>query len=34
MPEGLLDNLDAIQIRDLTAYLTHPSQVPLPDDKD
>jgi putative heme-binding domain-containing protein len=32
MPEGLLDNLDATQIRDLTAYLTHPSQVPLPDD--
>lgn len=28
MPEGLLENLSPEQIRDLVAYLTHPSQVP------
>lgn len=30
MPEGLLDSLTPDQIRDLIAYLTYPSQVPLP----
>lgn len=30
MPEGLLNPLTAGQIRDLIAYLMHPSQVPLP----
>ena len=30
MPEGLLDNLTPDQIRNLIAYLTYPSQVPLP----
>ncbi len=30
MPEGLLQNLNDDQIRDLIAYLRHPSQVPLP----
>lgn len=30
MPDGLLDNLSTDQIRDLTAYLMQPSQVPLP----
>ncbi len=29
MPDGLLDNLTANQIRDLISYLAHPSQVPL-----
>ncbi|QDT09141.1 PVC-type heme-binding CxxCH protein [Planctomycetes bacterium K23_9] len=29
MPEGMLDNLTANQIRDLISYLAHPSQVPL-----
>jgi putative membrane-bound dehydrogenase-like protein len=32
MPDGLLQNLEADQIRDLIAYLQHPVQVPLPDD--
>jgi putative heme-binding domain-containing protein len=30
MPDGLLDSLTAEQIRDLIAYLRHPTQVPLP----
>lgn len=30
MPEGQLETLSAEQIRDLFAYLMHPSQVPLP----
>lgn len=30
MPDGLLDNLTSEQIRNLVAYLMHPSQVPLP----
>jgi putative heme-binding domain-containing protein len=30
MPEGQLDQLSPSQIRDLFAYLRHPSQVPLP----
>lgn len=30
MPEGLLQTLTEAQIRDLFAYLMHPSQVPLP----
>jgi putative membrane-bound dehydrogenase-like protein len=31
MPDGLLDNLSATEIRDLIAYLSQPTQVPLPD---
>ena len=30
MPEGLLDNLSDEQIRNLIAYLSHPTQVDLP----
>ncbi|TWU57811.1 PVC-type heme-binding CxxCH protein [Rubripirellula reticaptiva] len=30
MPDGLFDTLSADQIRDLVAYLSHPSQVPMP----
>jgi putative membrane-bound dehydrogenase-like protein len=30
MPDGLLSNLSDDQVRDLIAYLMHPSQVPLP----
>jgi putative heme-binding domain-containing protein len=30
MPDGLLDQLSGPQIRDLIAYLRHPTQVPLP----
>jgi putative membrane-bound dehydrogenase-like protein len=30
MPEGLLDTLNATEIRDLIAYLEHQTQVPLP----
>lgn len=30
MPEGLLESLTALQVRDLIAYLMHPGQVPLP----
>lgn len=30
MPEGLLQALSETQVRDLIAYLMHPSQVPLP----
>jgi putative heme-binding domain-containing protein len=30
MPEGLLETLTATQVRDLIAYLMHPTQVPLP----
>jgi putative membrane-bound dehydrogenase-like protein len=30
MPEGMLDNLTAAQIRDLIGYLSHPAQVALP----
>jgi hypothetical protein len=30
MPEGQLEMLSAEQIRNLFAYLHHPSQVPLP----
>ncbi len=30
MPDGLLDTLSATEIRDLIAYLSHPTQVPLP----
>ena len=33
MPEGLLQTLTAEQIRDLIAYLMHPTQVPLPEEK-
>jgi putative heme-binding domain-containing protein len=29
MPEGLLDSLNPAEVRDLIAYLMHPSQVPL-----
>jgi len=32
MPEGMLQNLTPEQVRDLIAYLKHPSQVPLPDE--
>ena len=32
MPDGLLDQLSDPQIRDLVAYLRHPTQVPLPDE--
>lgn len=31
MPDGLLDQLTEQQIRDLVAYLRHPTQVPLPE---
>ena len=31
MPDGLLDNLTDRQVRDLIAYLKHPTQVPLPE---
>lgn len=31
MPEGLLDNLSAEQVRNLVGYLVHPSQVTLPE---
>jgi len=31
MPDGLLDTLSASEIRDLIAYLSQPTQVPLPD---
>jgi hypothetical protein len=30
MPDGLLDNLSATEIRDLIAYLSKFTQVPLP----
>ncbi len=30
MPEGLLDSLPAVDVRDLMGYLMHPRQVPLP----
>ena len=30
MPDGLLDTLKPDEIRDLIAYLSHPTQVPLP----
>jgi putative heme-binding domain-containing protein len=30
MPEGLLDTLSAEEVRDLIAYLVHPTQVPVP----
>jgi hypothetical protein len=30
MPEGLLDPLTPDEVRDLVAYLRHPTQVPLP----
>jgi hypothetical protein len=30
MPEGLLQSLSETQVRDLFAYLMHPTQVPLP----
>ena len=30
MPDGLLDPLQPDEIRDLMAYLSHPTQVPLP----
>ena len=33
MPEGMLDNLTDHQVRDLIAYLQHPTQVPLADQK-
>ena len=33
MPPGLLETLSAEQIRDLIAYLMHPQQVALPDEK-
>ena len=32
MPDGLLDPLKPDEIRDLIAYLSHPTQVPLPSD--
>jgi putative membrane-bound dehydrogenase-like protein len=31
MPDGLLDQLSEAQVRDLVAYLRHPTQVPLPE---
>ncbi|MFM8634448.1 MAG: cytochrome C, partial [Planctomycetia bacterium] len=31
MPDGLLDQLSESQVRDLIAYLRHPTQVPLPE---
>ncbi len=31
MPDGLLDTLKPDEIRDLMAYLAHPTQVPLPE---
>ncbi len=30
MPDGLLDPLKPDEVRDLIAYLSHPTQVPLP----
>lgn len=33
MPDGLLQNLSELQIRDLLAYLMHESQVPLPEER-
>jgi putative heme-binding domain-containing protein len=30
MPEGLLQSLGEVKVRDLLGYLMHPSQVPLP----
>jgi putative heme-binding domain-containing protein len=30
MPDGLLDTLNPLEIRDLIAYLAHPTQVALP----
>jgi putative heme-binding domain-containing protein len=33
MPPGLLDTLSAEQTRDLIAYLMHPQQVALPEEK-
>jgi hypothetical protein len=30
MPDGLFDNLNAHEIRDLIAYLAQPTQAPLP----
>ena len=30
MPDGLLDPLTPDEVRDLIAYLAHPTQVPLP----
>ena len=30
MPDGLLDPLKPDEVRDLFAYLSHPTQVPLP----
>jgi putative heme-binding domain-containing protein len=32
MPDGLLEPLTAAEIRDVIAYLAHPTQVPLPDE--
>ena len=32
MPEGLLETLTPEQVRNLFAYLQHPSQVPLPEE--
>ena len=31
MPDGLLQALTAEQVRDLIAYLMHPTQVPMPE---
>jgi putative heme-binding domain-containing protein len=31
MPDGLLDQLSEQQLRNLIAYLRHPTQVPLPE---
>jgi putative heme-binding domain-containing protein len=31
MPDGLLDQLSEAQVRDLVAYLRHPTQGPLPE---
>jgi len=30
MPDGLLEALNPTQVRDLIAYMMHPTQVPLP----
>jgi len=30
MPDGMLEGLTQVQVRDLVAYLMHKSQVPLP----
>ncbi len=30
MPDGLLETLNSAEIRDLIAYLAHPTQVPMP----